>query len=142
MELRRARVLVVDDEPKLGRVIARILAPEHDVIALTSAQEALDRITAGEGFDLILCDLAMPGVDGIELYERVSSIAPALVERIVMMTGGAFTERTAAFLDRPCIRRLDKPFEPEHLRRLVRERVASVMRGDDPDFTSIRGGRR
>jgi len=121
----RARVLVIDDEPKLGRVVARILAPEHDVIALTSAEEALDRITSGERFDLILCDLFMPGVDGVELHERVRAIAPALVERIVMMTGGVFTERAAAFLDRPSICRLDKPFEPEHLRRLVRERLAT-----------------
>jgi len=120
---RRARVLVVDDEPKLGRVIARILAPEHDVLVLTSAEEALDRISAGERFDLILCDLVMPGMDGVELYERVGAIAPALVGRIVMMTGGAFTERTLAFLDRPSICRLDKPFDAAHLRHLVRERL-------------------
>ena len=129
MEPVRARVLVVDDEPKLGRVIARILAPEQDVIALTSAEEALDRISAGEVFDLILCDLVMPGVDGVELYERVGSIAPALVERIVMMTGGAFTQRTVAFLDRPGMPRLDKPFEAAHLRHLVRERL---RRSTDP----------
>src|SRR4051812_30285187 len=103
MNRQRARVLVVDDEPKLGNVVARTLAPEHDVLVLTSAQEALARITVGERFDLILCDLFMPHVDGVEFYERVQLVAPELVERIVIMTGGAFSERTVAFLDRPCI---------------------------------------
>ena len=134
IEQRRGRVLVIDDEPALGRVINRILAPEHDAVVMTSPEEALARIAAGERFDVILCDLSMPGMDGVELYERVGAIAPALIEQIVVMTGGAFTARTAAFLDRPCIRRLDKPFEPEHLRRLVRERVPSVTpRGNDQD---------
>jgi CheY-like chemotaxis protein len=123
VEPKRTRILVVDDEPKLGAVIAHILAPEHDVLVLTSAQEALDRIAGGEHFDLILCDLFMPHVDGVRFHECVSSIAPALVERIVIMTAGAFTQRTVAFLDRPSVCRLDKPFEPAQLRRLVRERL-------------------
>ena len=121
MQPQRARVLVVDDEAKLGKVIARTLAPEHDVLVLTSAQEALDRIVAGERFDLILSDLCMPGVDGMAFYERVRSVAPELVEHIIIMTGGAFTERTVAFLDRTRIPRLEKPFEPGDLRRLMRE---------------------
>jgi CheY-like chemotaxis protein len=123
MEPRRARVLVIDDEPKLGHVIARTLAPEYDVLVLTRAQEALDRICAGQRFELILCDLAMPGVDGTAFYERIRSVAPDLAERIVIMTGGAFLPRTEAFLDRTRVPRVEKPFDAAQLRRLVQEQL-------------------
>lgn len=126
MGTQRARVLVIDDERKVGDVIARVLQPEHDVVVLTSAQDALDRIGAGERLDLILCDLAMPGVDGVAFYEGVESIAPELVARIVVLTGGAFSTRTEAFLERTRIARIDKPFDSAHLRQVVRERLGAM----------------
>ena len=123
MDQRRGRVLVVDDEPRMARVLRRALAPEHDVIALTSAAEALAVVAAGEGFDLILCDLVMPGMDGMVFYERVRSIAPGLTEHFVIMTGGAFTLRAKAFLNAVAVPRLDKPFALDELRRVVREHL-------------------
>ncbi len=122
---RRARVLVVDDEPLVARSLARLLAA-HDVTVLTSAVEALARATSGERWDVVLCDLMMPEMDGMELEQRLSVEAPDLVPRIVYLTGGAFTERTRQFLGsgRP---HLDKPISPAVLRAKVAERAAAVL---------------
>ncbi len=110
MEPQRKRILVIEDDLKFGRLVARVLAPEHDVLVLTSAREALEQIPARERFDLVLCDLMLPGVSGVEFHERLSSMAPDLVGRIVFVTGGAYCPRTMAFLERPDIQHLNKPF--------------------------------
>jgi DNA-binding NtrC family response regulator len=125
----RTRVLVIDDDQKLGRLLARALAREHEVTAVTSAREALARIEAGDRFDLILCDLMMPGVGGDEFYERVGVIAPQLVERILIMTGGAYTPKAVAFLERASIRRLEKPFQLAELLEAVREHLSRLDGG-------------
>jgi PAS domain S-box-containing protein len=110
------RILLVDDEAAVGRSLAALLAPENEVIAVTRAQEALDRIGSGEAFDAILCDLMMPDINGIELYERVDSDAR---RRMIFMTGGAFTPKARQFLaklDRPY---LEKPFTEADLRKAI-----------------------
>jgi DNA-binding NtrC family response regulator len=110
MEGQRRRILVIEDDEKLGRMVGRALAPDHDIEVLTRARDALDGIAAGERFDLVLCDLMLEGVNGIAFHERVGQIAPELVGRIVFMTGGACTPRAEAFLRRPDIRHIEKPF--------------------------------
>lgn len=107
----RARVLVIDDEAAIGKALARILAAHHDVLALQSGKEALARLSSGEHFDVILCDLMMPELTGMEVHEEVSRRDPALARRMIFVTGGAFTARTRAFLDNVPNARLEKPFE-------------------------------
>ncbi len=120
----RRRVLVIDDESLLARALARILARDHDVEALTSAAPAADRIAAGERWDVILCDLLMPGMTGMDLAERVAQDAPGLLPRLVFITGGACTERSRLFLERGGFPSLEKPIEP----RVLREAVEDVAR--------------
>jgi len=120
----RPTVLVVDDEPLVGRSLARLLRSSHDVTLLDSAAEAHRRLAAGERWDAILCDLMMPGLSGMDLEERLRTDAPDTVARIVYMTGGAFTEHARTFLaeGRPWV---EKPVEPSTLRDAVAERVAA-----------------
>ena len=120
---KRARVLIVDDEPMVVAFMRRCLAKEHDVIGVTCAAEALSRIRAGDEFELIVCDLMMPEISGFELYKRVSTEMPALAERFLFMTGGTFTADAQAFVDSLAAPYLEKPFAPAQLRTLVRERV-------------------
>lgn len=122
---RRERVLVIDDDERLGNMVRRALAPEYDVAVLTSARQALARVASGERWELILCDLMLPLVTGMDFYDRVSQLAPELVERIVFIPGGAFTPRAVAFLARPSIARLEKPFSLAELRQVVQERLCS-----------------
>jgi len=115
----RRRVLVIDDERLVGEAIARAVSEENDVEVTTEAQEALARIAAGQRYDVILCDLMMPVMTGLDLYAEIVRLAPALVGRIVFMTGGAFTPRARAFLDsvvNPC---LEKPLDMGKLRSIL-----------------------
>ncbi len=115
----RSRVLVIDDERLVGDAIARALSEENDVEVVTDAQQALSHIAAGESYDVILCDLMMPVVTGMDLYAEVLRTAPRLASRLVFMTGGAFTPRARAFLEsigNPC---LEKPLDMGKLRSIL-----------------------
>jgi signal transduction histidine kinase len=117
----RRRVLVVDDEETLARAIERNLRSEHDVFVVTRARQALDRIESGERFDIILTDVMMPEVSGIEMYERLRDVAPDQASRVVFLTGGAFTAATRRFLDSVENPIVEKPFEPKRLRAFIAE---------------------
>jgi CheY-like chemotaxis protein len=123
--IRRARMLVIDDEPRIGSVLQRALGREHDVVALQSARDALVRLNGGERFDLILCDMMMPEMTGMELFSELQQALPEVARGIVFLTGGAFTPRAQAFLDHVDNICLDKPLDLPRLRALVRERIGS-----------------
>ncbi len=120
---RRARVLVVDDEAIITVTLRRLLARDHEVVTATRAIEALQRIQSGERFDLILCDLMMPQMTGMELHDKIVAIDHDQATRIVFLTGGAFTPTARRFLDRVPNHRIEKPFDAKHLRELVNDRV-------------------
>jgi signal transduction histidine kinase len=117
------RILVIDDEPVVCLSLARVLKGEGVVETVGSAREALARIASGERFDVLLCDLMMPGMDAPALYDELCKVAPAQAKRMVFMTGGAFTARARDFLARSPNARVDKPFDVCSLRALVRKRV-------------------
>lgn len=106
----RARVLIIDDEAKLAWTLRMALSDQHDVVTMASGREAVAAIERGESFDLILCDLMMPELSGMDVYDAVARLRPEILHRFVFMTGGAFTERARAFLQDPKVRRLEKPF--------------------------------
>ena len=117
---RRGRILVVDDELLLCRLMERALAAEHEVVTCTRARDALTRIVAGERFDLLFCDLMMPEMTGMELHQALDEAAPDQAERTIFLTGGAFTPGAGEFLARVPNPRLEKPFDLRSLRALVR----------------------
>jgi signal transduction histidine kinase len=117
--VRRARILVLDDEIAFGRALERSLGRYHDVVTMTSSTEALAQIVGGDRFDAILSDLMMPQLTGMDLYEELCQIAPDQAERMIFLTGGAFTERAREFLDglaNPCV---EKPFEMAYVLELI-----------------------
>jgi PAS domain S-box-containing protein len=122
-EERRGRVLVIDDEPSVVRVIARALGG-HDVSSTATAREALERLARGERFDVILCDVMMPDVNGADFYRELVRTLPDQAARVVFISGGVFTPELRAFLDSLPNERLDKPFAVDKLRALVRDRIA------------------
>ena len=120
----RVRILIIDDEPMLVKVVRRMLERDHDVDAVTEVSVALERITAGERFDVILCDLMMPHLTGMDFHQELARIAPEQVPRVVFMTGGTFTSETRAFLDHVPNPRIEKPFDPQNLRLIVQSVAA------------------
>ena len=118
---RRTRILVVDDEPKLGQTLALALGERFEVEVVDNGRDAQLALEGDGAFDLVLCDLMMPEVSGMDLYERVSETRPALASRFVFMTGGAFTERAREFLKAHRLRRIEKPFTLERVEELLAE---------------------
>jgi len=89
------------------------------VVVSSSAERALRMLQQGEEFDLVLYDLTMPGLTAMDFYERVLKHKPALAERIVFVSGGAFTARAQEFLRSVNNARLHKPFNPDQLLEFV-----------------------
>jgi len=82
-------------------------------------------LLADDGFDLILCDVMMPDITGMDVFDQVCTERPALRSRFVFMTGGAVTERARKFLEQVPDRRLDKPFRLEQVEALLRRGLSS-----------------
>ncbi|MDD9968135.1 MAG: PAS domain S-box protein [Myxococcales bacterium] len=106
---RRARVLVVDDEQAVAESLVQML-PQHEVVTASDAQAALALLVKDPGFDVVLCDLMMPGVSGPDLHRAACEHDPSLGRRFAFMTGGAFTEWAREFIDRTRCPVLEKPF--------------------------------
>ncbi len=117
---RRARVLVIDDEMAICRSLQRLLGKEHDVtIECDPRQGAL--LAADGTWDVVFCDLMMPGMTGMDVYESLVATRPEVARRVIFMTAGSFSPRSWQFLEATENIQMTKPFEPAALRRLVRE---------------------
>ena len=125
----RGRILIVDDEALVAHSLERMLRREHDVQVIDSGEAALALLEDDPGFDVLLCDIMMDGVTGMDLYASLSVSHPDLARRIVFITGGAFTPRARAFLrDVPNLH-LEKPLDIGNLRRLLRTLLLVGARG-------------
>jgi signal transduction histidine kinase len=121
--VRRGRILVIDDDELVGDSTAKILAGDHDVVTVTSAAPALRALAAGERFDVILCDLMMPQMTGMDFYAAVLKLDAVAARSVIFMTGGAFTPAASRFLAGATNRHIEKPFELAQLRALVNQLV-------------------
>jgi two-component system cell cycle sensor histidine kinase/response regulator CckA len=114
-------VLIVDDEASLARALSRVLR-DHEVSIAASGREALQLIQEGREFDLVLCDVMMPELSGMDVYEAIERDHPEWLDRVVFMTGGTFTERARAFQERIPNTFLSKPIEAATLLGVIQER--------------------
>ena len=121
----KLRVLVVDDEEFVREAVRRLLRKVASVVAVEGGSAALSLLRADAEFDVVLCDLMMPRMSGMELEREISRRHPSLAERMVFISGGAFSEGAARFLDETDRPVLEKPFDGGALRELV----ADVARG-------------
>jgi ligand-binding sensor domain-containing protein/signal transduction histidine kinase len=129
-EAPRGRILVVDDEPLVLGAVRRALGPQHDIEGVSSARRALELLAGAEDrFDVVLCDLMMPEMTGMELYAEVRASHPGRARRFVFISGGAFTPGAREFLASTDCPLLEKPFDLPRLRELVQARVA-LARGE------------
>jgi signal transduction histidine kinase/ActR/RegA family two-component response regulator len=116
-----SRVLVVEDEPTVARLIADVLQDEgFSVAVLLDSQEALHRAEA-ESFDLVICDMKMPGLDGQRFFQRLAASGHPLSQSFLFVTGDVIAPATLAFLERHGLPHLAKPFRVEELTARVRQ---------------------
>lgn len=112
-----AKILIIDDEKGMLNSLRRLLGKKHQVVLAESGTEALGFLTASDDFDVIICDLLMPDIDGEMLYETICESYPHLQNKIIFTTGGTFTPKLSHFFNE--IKQshicLNKPVEPNEL---------------------------
>jgi PAS domain S-box-containing protein len=123
----RQRVMLVDDEPQVAHTMERLLRRDYDVTVALCGRDAIDHIARGIWFDAIVSDVMMPNMTGIELVEEIRRVAPAQAERLIFLSGGAFTAQTRERLDELGAPQLEKPVTAKELRACVM-RVAGEAR--------------
>jgi CheY-like chemotaxis protein len=116
---RRGRLLIVDDEPVIAQTLAQLLSERHDVDVATSGSRAMERIAEFAHYDVILCDLVMPGMTGMQLHAKVVLHHPEVAPRMRFMTGGAFLPEAETFLRAGNRQAIQKPFDLEALNGLI-----------------------
>jgi CheY-like chemotaxis protein len=119
----RGRVLVIDDEPRVTQAITRILCREHEVTVVDRASAALELLQSGARFDVILCDINMPGMSGAELFRELEQLIPEVAARVVFLTAGVATAPVRQFLGTVANACIEKPFRLSELRRVVESLV-------------------
>ena len=126
LSVRCARILVVDDEPSVAQLLCETLSHDgHVTQCAADGHAALDALDAAE-FDLIVCDIRMPGMSGERFYEEVRRRRPELCERLLLTTGDTVSDAPERFVTRAGLELLHKPFELDQLRRHVRARLANA----------------
>jgi CheY-like chemotaxis protein len=123
------RALLIDDEPVIRFALRRFFERQGWLVdEAADGRAALDRLLDdgphAVDYDVVISDLRMPSLSGIELYRRLERDRPAVLQRLIVSTGDASSPEAAAFLERAPCPVLQKPFELATLRRLV-DRVAA-----------------
>jgi PAS domain S-box-containing protein len=121
---RRGRILVIDDEVMIGKSLLRALSSEHDIQTCTSARDGIDALRV-KPFDLILCDLMMPDMTGMEFHGVLKDRYQDYLSKVVFLTGGAFTTRAKEFVESAGSMCLEKPLDMVRLKQLIRGRLAA-----------------
>lgn len=136
----RGRILVVEDELTVARLLERVLSRDHVVDLAADGVGALERLSLRRDYDIVLCDVMMPRMNGMELFESVSRQYPELAERFVFMSGGATRPDVQAFLDSVTNEKLYKPFSVPSVKALV-GRLLEANRAAERRTSTERSGR-
>jgi response regulator RpfG family c-di-GMP phosphodiesterase len=113
---RRARVLIADDEPEIRNVLSDLLSPSHDCTAVGSAEEALASLCE-RGHDLVISDIMMGGMSGLEMIPRVLDVSPDTV--VIMISGVQTVESAIEALRAGAFDYVMKPFDLQHVEAAV-----------------------
>jgi two-component system, NtrC family, sensor kinase len=120
------RVLVVEDEPTVAQLIVDVLREEgHHAEAVLDSQEGLTRLSRSP-FDLVICDLRMPRLDGPAFYDALVRAGSPIHEKILFITGDTIAPRTIEFLEPRALPYLAKPFLVEELKLAVNRLLATA----------------
>jgi CheY-like chemotaxis protein len=123
------RVLVLEDEPTVSQLITDILREDqHEVESVSNGQAGLARMSS-KTYDLVICDLRMPRLDGRAVYEALVRAGSSIQDRILFITGDTLAPRTFEFFEKNHLRYLAKPFLVEELKMAVYQVLDGEERG-------------
>jgi PAS domain S-box-containing protein len=127
----RGRILVIDDETEIRKAMTLMLGKAHDIVLASSGLEAQDTLERDDAFDLILCDLMMPTMSGMDLHEWLVREKPDAARRVVFITGGLFTQRARTYLESVENIHVEKPFDAPAFKALVSKLIAAQHRNSE-----------
>jgi CheY-like chemotaxis protein len=113
------RILIIDGEPELAATCHRLFGEENEVVEARSGFSALDLLAIGRPFDVILCELALPDMTGMEVHRRLEESAARSASRLVFVTDDL--KQHQAFLAKVPNMHVEKPVVPSSLRQVVRD---------------------
>ncbi len=123
-QFKGARVLVVEDEPALAVAVSEALGDAGFVVDRAGdGEEGLTRL-AEQSYELIVCDLKMPRIDGMQFYRAMAAATPALARRVIFVTGDVAGTDAERFLEETGCRWLSKPFRLGDLLRAARDTLS------------------
>jgi CheY-like chemotaxis protein len=120
----RPKILLIDDEPLHNRSMRRMLVARNEVQTTTDPREALGWIAAGQRFDVILCDMTMAGMTGVDVVEELRKLAPDQAKRLAFLAAGDFSRWIQERLPEADVKWLEKPFSPLQLSELIERMMA------------------
>jgi CheY-like chemotaxis protein len=120
----RGKVLIVDDEPAIRNILARILSNKGHKAQTVSNGKAALAMLQDTGYDLLVADLKMSGVSGIDLYETLKKKRPEMADKTIFITGDTMTEETNEFLASSGRPYLAKPFTPMEFLQTIEDVLA------------------
>jgi len=121
----RQRVLIVEDDPDVCEILREMLSAEHNVSAVSSGQAA-QQFLADTSVDVIISDVMMPGISGVDLRDWLAERDPEAARRLIFVTGGVLSQQIACRLDQLNNLRLYKPFSEDSVRDIIR--LASALK--------------
>jgi len=122
----KKQILIVDDELMLLYSLRRMLEDLYDITIASGGQKAIDIINKQKKhFDLIICDVSMPDINGVNLYLYIAKHHPGLEKRIIFMTGGPMSAYLDEFFVSNKALCLAKPFEYDNLRQVINDSIES-----------------
>jgi CheY-like chemotaxis protein len=125
--IKSGRIMVVDDELPVRTLLEKVLAPMgYSIETINDADTVLNRLKAGEKYDVILLDIRMPGMSGTELYTHILEKAPELKGRIIIITGDVMGLDIKEFLTKHNLPSLSKPFDIKLLKEIIDKIIKGV----------------
>jgi len=132
----RPRVMIVDDDVRVARAFERVLRRDYELTLASCGADALAAIAAGTWYDAIVTDVMMPNMTGLELFDRIESLAPEQAARVIFLTGGSFTAQSQSRLETSGNLQLQKPVTGQELRACI----AKVVARDEPALREASAG--
>lgn len=122
----KARIVVIDDDAAVASMVRNTFAGVHEVMGFLSGREALAYLERVPVVDLILCDLMMPGMSGMDVHASVAARWPDYARRMVFLSGGLSSPQADRFLAMTPVKRIGKPLGSASLQKFVKEFLAEA----------------
>ena len=122
----KKKILAIDDEPIISQVSMRVLKSDGFEVDIASNGLVAKEMAAKVEYDLYLCDIRMPAMNGIEFYEYLQQVHPGFENRIIFVSGDTMNHQVKTFLNNKSNLFLLKPFTPEDLRKVIKKALLTT----------------